>query len=47
MWEKHLGDTDTKSSSFSPQMSLLQDKCLRAGKCLWEVMGEMDEGEVL
>lgn len=28
--EKHLGDTDTKSSSFFCQMSLLQDKCLRA-----------------
>lgn len=42
--EKHLGDTDTKCSSFSCQMSLLQDKCLRAG-CMWEGLVEMDKGE--
>lgn len=44
MGGKHLGDRDPKSGSFSCQMSLLQDKCWRAG-CMWEGRGEMDKGE--
>lgn len=34
-----------KSCSFSCPVSLLQDKCLRAG-CRWEGMGEMDKDDL-